>query len=185
MIIFTDGRAPWTSGQSVARPLPNHRTTQTQNKRIHTPNIHALCWIRTHDPGFRTSEDSTCLRPLGYRDRPLKHLHSNKEIKVGEKYLKAPSQSAVTRSTGVAVTRCSEWVCAYTHRPNHIELSRIQAGLNMYVSASTHTTTSHQARGYRPRSTLTAVSLVYHLPVHTNDRIMQSYRPQATYNTFL
>jgi hypothetical protein len=67
---FTDGRTPWTSAQSVARPLPKQSTTQTQNKHIHIPNIHALCGIQTHDPGFRTSEDSTCLRPLGYHDRP-------------------------------------------------------------------------------------------------------------------
>jgi hypothetical protein len=46
-IIFTVGR---TSDQLVARPLPKHRTTQTQNKRIHTPNIHDLSGIRTHDP---------------------------------------------------------------------------------------------------------------------------------------
>jgi hypothetical protein len=38
-----------------------------QHKRI--PNIHALFGIRTHDPGFRASKDSTCLRPLDYRDR--------------------------------------------------------------------------------------------------------------------
>jgi hypothetical protein len=37
MIIFTDGRTPWTSDQHVARPLPKCRTTQTQNKHIHTP----------------------------------------------------------------------------------------------------------------------------------------------------
>jgi hypothetical protein len=29
---FTDGRTPWTSDQPVARPLPEHRTTQTQTK---------------------------------------------------------------------------------------------------------------------------------------------------------
>jgi hypothetical protein len=57
------------SDQLVPRPLPKHRTTQTQNKHIHTQNIHALSGIRTHDPGFRASEDSACLRPLGYRDR--------------------------------------------------------------------------------------------------------------------
>jgi hypothetical protein len=67
---FTNGRTPWTSDQLVARPLPKHRTTQTQNKHIHIPNIHVLCGIRTHHPGFRASEDSSCLRPLGYRDRP-------------------------------------------------------------------------------------------------------------------
>jgi hypothetical protein len=37
---------------------------------MHTPNIHTLCGIQTLDPGFRASEDSTCLRLLGYRDRP-------------------------------------------------------------------------------------------------------------------
>jgi hypothetical protein len=66
---FRDGRTPWTSDQLVARPLPKHRTTQTQNKHIHTPNIHAWNEIRTHDPSFRASEDSSCLRPLGYCDR--------------------------------------------------------------------------------------------------------------------
>jgi hypothetical protein len=66
---FTDGRTPWTSDQPVARPLPKRRTTQTQNKRIHIINIHALSGIQTHDPCVRANEDSTCLRPLGYRDR--------------------------------------------------------------------------------------------------------------------
>jgi hypothetical protein len=32
LIIYTDGRTPWTSDQPVARPLPTHTTTQTQNK---------------------------------------------------------------------------------------------------------------------------------------------------------
>jgi hypothetical protein len=41
-----------------------HRKTHT-----HTPNIHALSGIRTHDHGLRASEDSSCLRPLGYCDR--------------------------------------------------------------------------------------------------------------------
>jgi hypothetical protein len=59
---------PWTSDQPVARQLPKHRTTQTQIKRIRTPNINALNGIRTHDPSVRASEDSPC----GYCDR-----HSN------------------------------------------------------------------------------------------------------------
>jgi hypothetical protein len=56
---FTDSRTPWTSGQLVTRPVPKHRITQTRNKRIHTPNIHALCGIRTHDPGFRARSEQT------------------------------------------------------------------------------------------------------------------------------
>jgi hypothetical protein len=57
------------SDQLVTRPLPKHRTTQTQNKRIHTPNIHALSGIPAHDPSVRASEDSSCLRPRGHCDR--------------------------------------------------------------------------------------------------------------------
>jgi hypothetical protein len=30
LIIYTDGMAPWPGDQPVARPLPTHRTTQTQ-----------------------------------------------------------------------------------------------------------------------------------------------------------
>jgi hypothetical protein len=64
VIIFTDGRAPWMSDQLVARPRPKHRTTQTQNKHIHTPNIHAFCRIRTHDDSNPTSERAKALYPL-------------------------------------------------------------------------------------------------------------------------
>jgi hypothetical protein len=31
--LYTVGRAPWTGDKPVARPLPTHRRTQTQNKR--------------------------------------------------------------------------------------------------------------------------------------------------------
>jgi hypothetical protein len=64
---FTDDRTPWASDQLVARPLPKLRTTQTQNKHIHVLNIHA--GIRNHHPGFRASEDNSCLRLLGYHDQ--------------------------------------------------------------------------------------------------------------------
>jgi hypothetical protein len=69
--LFTIGRTPWTSDQFVERPLPKHSIAQTQNKhiRLYTPNIHALSGIRTHDHSVRASEDSSCLRPLGYCDR--------------------------------------------------------------------------------------------------------------------
>jgi hypothetical protein len=67
LTLYTVGRTPWTGDQSVGRPLPTHRTTQTQNKR--TQNIHALSGFRTHDPRFRMSEDSSCLRPHGHCDR--------------------------------------------------------------------------------------------------------------------
>jgi hypothetical protein len=58
--LFTIDRTPWTSYQLIARPPAKHRTTQTQNKYIYTPNIHALSGIRTHDHSTRASEDSSC-----------------------------------------------------------------------------------------------------------------------------
>jgi hypothetical protein len=53
VIIFHRGRTPWASDQLIARPLPKQRTTQTQNKPINTPNIHALNGIPTHDPSVQ------------------------------------------------------------------------------------------------------------------------------------
>jgi hypothetical protein len=44
--------------------------TSTENSTTQALNIHALCGILTHGPGVRASEDGSCLRPLGYRDRP-------------------------------------------------------------------------------------------------------------------
>jgi hypothetical protein len=35
-LFYTDNRTPWTGDQPVARPLPTHRTTQTQNKLTQT-----------------------------------------------------------------------------------------------------------------------------------------------------
>jgi hypothetical protein len=36
LIFYRVGRTPWTGDQLVTRPLPAHRTAQTQNKRTHT-----------------------------------------------------------------------------------------------------------------------------------------------------
>jgi hypothetical protein len=48
-------------GISSSQGLYLNTGKQKQNKHIHTPNIHALSGIRTHDPSVRTSEDSSCL----------------------------------------------------------------------------------------------------------------------------
>jgi hypothetical protein len=41
--LFTICRSRWTSDdQLVARPLPKHRTAQTQNEHIYSPSIRAL-----------------------------------------------------------------------------------------------------------------------------------------------
>jgi hypothetical protein len=53
-------------GRVISSPQVLYLYTNTE-KRTHTQtlNIHALGEIRTHNPGFRASEDI----PLGYRDR--------------------------------------------------------------------------------------------------------------------
>jgi hypothetical protein len=53
-----------SSSQGLYRYTNTEKHTHTQ-----TLNIHALSEIRTHGPGFRASEGSVRLRPLGYRDR--------------------------------------------------------------------------------------------------------------------
>jgi hypothetical protein len=70
-LFYTDGMTHWTSDQPVKRPLPIHRTTQTQKKNAHNTDIYALSEIRTHNPNVRASEDSSCLRQRGYCDRRI------------------------------------------------------------------------------------------------------------------
>jgi hypothetical protein len=57
----TVGRTTWTGDQLVARPLPGHTKTQKKANTTQTLNIHAQIAIRTHGPGVRASEDSSCL----------------------------------------------------------------------------------------------------------------------------
>jgi hypothetical protein len=56
--VYTFGKTPRTVEQPVARPLPTHRTTQTQSKRT-----------RTHDPSVRTAGNGSCHRLLGHCGR--------------------------------------------------------------------------------------------------------------------
>jgi hypothetical protein len=49
LILYTAGRTPWTGDLRVAKPLPTHRTTQTQNR--HT-EIHASNGIEPTIPVF-------------------------------------------------------------------------------------------------------------------------------------
>jgi hypothetical protein len=66
--LYTIDWTPSTSDRPVARPLPKYGTTQHRinaHTHTHTPHIHALSGIRTHDPSVQASEDSSCLRPLG------------------------------------------------------------------------------------------------------------------------
>jgi hypothetical protein len=58
--------------QPVARPSPAHRTAK-HRINAHNRDTHALSGIRNHDPSVRATEDSSCLRPCGYCERPHSH----------------------------------------------------------------------------------------------------------------
>jgi hypothetical protein len=46
-----------------------HKEQQKYKIKAHNKDIHDLSGIWTHDSSGRAGEDSSCLRPLGYRDR--------------------------------------------------------------------------------------------------------------------
>jgi hypothetical protein len=53
-----------------------YHTGQHKHRKTHKHmNIHASSGIRTYDHGIRASEDSSCLRPLFYRDRLGEVIH--------------------------------------------------------------------------------------------------------------
>jgi hypothetical protein len=54
-ILYTVGRTPWTGNQPVARPLPIHRTTQTQNKHMLQTSIPWVGFEPTV-PGFELAK---------------------------------------------------------------------------------------------------------------------------------
>jgi hypothetical protein len=62
---YTVDRTSWTGDQLDAKPATY---TQNNTESTHT-DIHALRWIRTHNPSVRPSEDSSCLRPRSHRGR--------------------------------------------------------------------------------------------------------------------
>jgi hypothetical protein len=68
LMLYTVGRTPWTGDQPIARPRYLH-TEHKQRINAHNTDIHALSGIRTHDPNFRASEDSSCLRLRDHYDR--------------------------------------------------------------------------------------------------------------------
>jgi hypothetical protein len=57
-------------GGSTRRKAVAYTRNNSNTEQTHT-DIHALSWIRTHDPKFRANEGNSCLRPRAHCDRPL------------------------------------------------------------------------------------------------------------------
>jgi hypothetical protein len=61
------GRSLWTGDQPVARPLPTHTTTRTQNKRTHTSM--SIVGFEPMISVFELAKTIHDLRPFGHCDR--------------------------------------------------------------------------------------------------------------------
>jgi hypothetical protein len=59
---FTDGGIPWASDQLVGRPLPKHRTRQTQNKHIYQTSMPCVGFEPTI-PSFEQAKTVHALDP--------------------------------------------------------------------------------------------------------------------------
>jgi hypothetical protein len=114
-----DGTAPWTEDQPVARPLPTHRTTQTQNKHTHTyPHLE---WA---------SEDSSWHRPLGHCDR--RRIISRDHI------LKTGRRFRMLRRRFYIICRRMAFVNASTVRNNAGIRAYLKAGTTLTVTTALH-----------------------------------------------
>jgi hypothetical protein len=61
--------------QSQGGHLNKRQCKHRINAHTHTPNIHALSGVRTHDPNARASENSLCPRHGSYCDRQWKRFN--------------------------------------------------------------------------------------------------------------
>jgi hypothetical protein len=59
-----------------------YTTTQKNAHTTQTLNIRSQSEIRTHGPGVRASEDSSCLRRLSYRDQLVYTIYNFLIIKI-------------------------------------------------------------------------------------------------------
>jgi hypothetical protein len=78
-LFYTDGRTPWMSDQTVAKPLPTHR--QHRHRISAHTDIHALSGIRTHDPSLSWFLSSVIFFPWGrFRSNRMEITSFNSRI---------------------------------------------------------------------------------------------------------
>jgi hypothetical protein len=78
VIFFT--QTVWFLGRVLSPSQGRYLHTGQHKHRINAlTDIHALSGVRTHDPSVLASEDSSCLRPRGHRDRLIQYttLHTS------------------------------------------------------------------------------------------------------------
>jgi hypothetical protein len=99
LILYTLGRSPWAGDQSVARPLPTHRTTQTHNKLTQT----SMLWV-----GFEPT------MPAFERAKTVYALDSVATV-IGTSYIKR--QSCPCAWLILDLCTSWRWMVSFTPRP--------------------------------------------------------------------
>jgi hypothetical protein len=107
-----------------------HRTTQHRETQTH---IHAPSRIQTCDPNIRATEDSTCLRPLGYWDRLVRNIlgviYCSTGILSHFYYLPLTPRAAIAQSVQCCATGWTIGVLGFH--------SRQGLGIFLFTTAST------------------------------------------------
>jgi hypothetical protein len=88
LILYTVGRTPWTGDQPTARPLPTHRTTQTQNKRTQT----FMHWLG-FDPTIPVFKRAKTVHTLDRTATVIGRIISYMKIKINLSYIYVKSCS--------------------------------------------------------------------------------------------
>jgi hypothetical protein len=73
-LFYTDGGTPWKTDQAVARPLPTHKTRQTQNKLTHK---HPYLWAGS-EPTISAFEQAKTFHALDRAATVIGYIYFNK-----------------------------------------------------------------------------------------------------------
>jgi hypothetical protein len=121
---YTDGRTPWTSDQPIARPVPIHRTKQTQNKLMQTsmsslefePTILAFEWAKIVHVSDRLA---TVIGPESYRVSEFSltnvFCHVENDLKTWDCIELFFLHSCYIRTENISIS----WTTVHCCRPTH------------------------------------------------------------------
>jgi hypothetical protein len=158
LILYTVGRTPWTGDRPVARPLPTHRTTQTQNKRTQYRHLclewdsipRSQCWSerRQFMPStarplwsalftITTVNIQACTKPIRPTTTFIAHLNNAdilpKPVISMSLWFKTDNMQIDDCSRGTRRTHANVECCKFVFRKFQYILTQIR-GLTLYQS---------------------------------------------------
>jgi hypothetical protein len=140
LILYTDGRTPWTIDQPASRPLLTHRTTQTQNKRTQTsmPRVRFEATIPVFERAKKVNALDCAATVLGGNDvygvQILTFSNQNCCARtVGWTVLRRglQMQPGIVDSNCIVVTESQFWTRLYVYRSRESAIG-IMTGYGLY-----------------------------------------------------